>query len=147
MTGLEGFPARGLVRTAYTRTVADPLTVRAGEPLTVEDRIFHWEDNPVWVWAWCVDAAGRGGWVPSSVFGLGESQVPSPGQALTQADYTARELTVAPRDILRLDRADAGWYWATPEGGGEPGWVPQSCVHLLAEGEDTLGTTSIEKGG
>jgi hypothetical protein len=42
---------------------------------------------------------------------------------MAREDYTARELSVQPEDILMVDKILNGWAWAR-RSDGETGWVP-----------------------
>ena len=46
---------------SYTTSSSDPIVVRTGEALAVSDRVYHWDDNPEWVWVWCSDPRRRSG--------------------------------------------------------------------------------------
>jgi hypothetical protein len=43
--------------------------------------------------------------------------------AMLLRDYSARELSVVPGQILSATLSESGWVWATTES-GEEGWVP-----------------------
>jgi hypothetical protein len=124
-------------RTVYT----DPLTVRAGEALTLGRRASeagvgealraslsagfasrHDDEWPGWVWV--TTAANKSGWMPDRLIEARGAE----GTAL--ADYDARELEARAGDEITLHRAESGWHWATT-GDGRSGWVPAS--HIIAE--------------
>jgi hypothetical protein len=88
----------------------DPLTVRAGEPLTVGRRDPDWPG-----WLWCTDPRGKSGWVPESFI----------DNNTISRDYTARELCVSPGDEVEPLLEVAGWLWCkTPS--GATGWLPST---------------------
>lgn len=101
-------------RTVY----ADPLTVHAGERLTLGKRDDEW---PGWIWV--TTEANKNGWMPGRLI---ESHGPT-GTAL--ADYDARELEVCVGGTLTLHAEESGWHWATASD-GRTGWVPASHVEL-----------------
>ena len=101
---------------SYTALYPDPITVRAGERVSVG------ADDPEFPgWRWCTASDRRGGWVPEQFLqqeGL---------EALMVRDYTARELSVrAGVEVLVQDRI-CGWMWVTDTDGNE-GWIPETCV-------------------
>lgn len=104
------------VTKGWTAIYTNPLTVQAGEQLTVGRRDDEWPG-----WVWCETQTGVGGWVP-------ESLLDEAGCARTA--YIARELTVAVGDEVTLHQLESGWYWATAAP-GQSGWLPAS--HLLLQ--------------
>jgi hypothetical protein len=120
---------------------AHPLTVRAGEGLTLGRRAseagvgearsaslaagFASRRDDEWTgWMWVTNAANQSGWMPErliEVHGVAGS---------VRADYTARELEVRLGDILTLQIEESGWHWATASD-GRSGWVPASHVVVV----------------
>jgi hypothetical protein len=119
-----GLQRHGVVVAPYTAAYPQPLTVQAGEVVTLGRRD---PDGPGWIW--CVSAAGVGGWVPQAWLQLGHGT----GRALRA--YTARELTVAEGEQVHIHGEESGWYWATTASGAT-GWVPTSCVGVSQEADD-----------
>jgi hypothetical protein len=104
---------------AHQASNPQPLVIRVGDRLTVGENSDQW---PAYVW--CVDHAGKGGWVPEAFL---EREGDS-GVALR--DYSAAELTVAVGDELALGEEAGGWFWATNHA-GRGGWVP--AEHLIID--------------
>lgn len=48
----------------YQASNLDPFAVEAGETFTVTEKVDVWSGNPQWLWMWCVDQRGKGGWLP-----------------------------------------------------------------------------------
>ena len=48
----------------YSAQFPDPISVNAGETFSVSDKVEPWNDNPDWLWVWCIDQRGKSGWVP-----------------------------------------------------------------------------------
>jgi SH3 domain/Variant SH3 domain len=103
----------------YETMYSDPLTVSAGEELTLGRRDDEWPG-----WIWCVNRAGKGGWAPERyVEERGE------GSGVARQDYTAAELPLRAGDTLTLHAEESGWYWAT-NAAGRSGWVPRTHIVL-----------------
>ena len=49
----------------YQALYPDPLSVMAGEPLEVSERVEYWNENPDWIWLWCTNRQEKSGWVPA----------------------------------------------------------------------------------
>jgi hypothetical protein len=56
----EGMMVR--VVTEHRAEFADPIVVKAGDTVSVEDRTSGWPG-----WVWCVGPDGRSGWVPEAI--------------------------------------------------------------------------------
>jgi hypothetical protein len=109
--GLTAMRAR--VITAWKIMYGDPISVRAGEVVSVG------KDDPEWPgWRWCTDARGKQGWVPEAFIGDGGA---------IDRDYTARELGVVAGDEVTVVREVAGWVWCEKDDGAS-GWIPASHV-------------------
>lgn len=108
------------VVTAYTRQYEDPIRFERGEAITVER-----QDTEFPEWWWCIDKAGRGGWVHQSFFEEEDYR------KVATEDYSAWELSVAPGDVLAGERELGGWLLGTTRS-GERGWVPLTCVERSA---------------
>ncbi len=107
----------------YQALYPDPISMRAGEPLTISEKVDYWNGNPDWVWVWCTDARGKSGWVPKVLI-----DVHSEGRTgIARYDYTATELTVTVGDELVVEREESGWLWCT-DSQGKNGWVPADHV-------------------
>lgn len=109
----------------YHPSNSDPLTVEANEPVSISKRVFHWHNNPQWVWVWCTDQRGKSGWTPLTYLIYNED-----GDSGTiRHPYTAAELTISTGDELTIEYEESGWYWCTNIH-GEKGWVPVDYVQL-----------------
>jgi SH3-like domain-containing protein len=103
---------RARVIAPWKVTYPDPLTVAAGESVTVG------RDDPEWPgWRWCTDARGKSGWVPVTLLD-GDGPVARIG-----CDYTARELAAAEGDEVEIERTMHGWAWCRSPTGAA-GWMP-----------------------
>ncbi len=100
----------------HRATYTDPLTAKAGERLSVEERESEW---PGWVWA--TAPSGQSGWVPRAYL------TPLEGAAILQRDYSAQELTVAAGIDVVVLRAESGWVWVRDPEGCE-GWIPANVL-------------------
>ncbi|OWU85643.1 hypothetical protein ATO6_01555 [Oceanicola sp. 22II-s10i] len=107
------------VRTAWTASYPDPVSVASGDPLTLSGRSDDWEGHR---WLWARDPQGREGWVPDSL-------VSSDG--LANFDYSAMELSCFPGDGLQVLDRTHGWTLCR-NARGQTGWVPDS--HLILPG-------------
>lgn len=106
-----------MVSKSHERTYADPITLAAGDRVTITQREL-WDE--VHVWLWCIGQTGKAGWVPERYLRVeGE-------QALALREYSARELTVSEGETLAVLDEEGGWYWCRKES-GECGWVPVTC--------------------
>jgi hypothetical protein len=115
---LEQFNPGTTVRVtkAYQRAYPDPLTLSAGEEVTLGRRDDEWVG-----WVWCTDRAGTSGWAPERWI----EQHGDTGQM--RRDYTAAELTAEVGEILTVELEESGWLWAVnPQ--GERGWIPVAHV-------------------
>ncbi|PIE06514.1 MAG: hypothetical protein CSA74_12075 [Rhodobacterales bacterium] len=114
-----GWP-RALVATGRWRaSYADPIRLRAGDPLTLSGREEIW-DGHRWLWAEAAD--GRVGWVPDA---LVDALI---DEARARADYSAMELSCTPGTSVTGLAATHGWIWCRDRDGAE-GWLP---ARLLA---------------
>jgi len=87
--------------------------MRAGDPVTVGRRDTTWPE-----YVWCTGPDGREGWVPEAFL------EPTGGDARrARCDYDARELDVAPGDVVLAGEEAGGWFWCETAD-GRSGWVP-----------------------
>lgn len=96
----------------YHSPFADPLVAKAGARLQFERKESEWEG-----WLWCTDPSGKSGWAPESWLTLDE------GTCTLRRDYTARELSVAPGELIAAELVESGWVFGSKPS-GEQGWVP-----------------------
>ena len=108
-----------LVILDYHSAYPDPLILKAGEILKVEERKCEYGE-----WLWCTTREGKSGWVPEPYLKRqGDS-----GELLY--DYDATELTVkAGEEVIAGEKA-CDWLWCT-NNEGKKGWVPEKCLERL----------------
>jgi uncharacterized protein YgiM (DUF1202 family) len=97
----------------------DPLTVRAGETLTVGRRDDEW---PGWVWV--TNEARKSGWMPEAFV-----EVLAEERGKVRRDYTARELELREGETVTVLDNESGWFWAQTAD-GRTGWAPASHLDL-----------------
>lgn len=108
----------GIVASGYISSCAEPIMMKAGDSLKVEDRQTDWIG-----WVWCVHPSGKSSWVP-------ENFIQREGDtALATQEYDATELTAAEGQKLEIVDEEAGWYWCKSEA-GDSGWVPAENVKV-----------------
>jgi len=108
----------GIVTLPYRSTSVDPIVMKAGDYLQVEDRQTEWAG-----WVWCVHPNGKSSWVPKK-FLQREGDT-----AYATRDYDATELTVEVGQKLEILGEEAEWYWCKTEA-GDYGWVPVENVNV-----------------
>lgn len=114
-----GQPRMYQVIADYQALYPDPLSVMAGEPLHISERVEYWNENPDWMWIWCTDQRGKSGWVPKDAIDFHASGT----TGTARYDYMAVELTVSVGEELVGEREESGWLWCTNQQ-GKSGWVP-----------------------
>jgi len=116
-------PRRGQVIRVYQTEYPDPLTIQAGEPLQVSEKVDNWRGNPAWPWVWCTDPRGKSGWVPPRL-------IETHGQTtLARYDYSAIELPANVGETLTIEHTENGWFWCANQR-GQHGWIPIDHVQL-----------------
>ena len=111
--------SRARVTANYTAAFADPIRIKTGDILRVEQRESEWPG-----WIWCITVSGMAGWVPEDYI----RRTGDTAEALR--DYDATELTVQIGDELELLYEQSGWYFSRTRAGDE-GWVPAENLELL----------------
>jgi hypothetical protein len=103
----------------YQAPYPDPIVVVAGDEVSIDSsRKTDWAG-----WVWCMDRAGKSGWVP-------EVYIERDGDVgRMRCDYNAIELTVHVGELLTIHKAESGFLWATNQA-GQDGWVPSAHVEL-----------------
>src|SRR5437588_2132830 len=104
-----GQPWKRRVITDYQALYHDPISVKAGEPLTISEKVDCWNGNPDWIWIWCTDSRGKSGWVPKGLIDFHASRT----AGIARYDYAATELTVTVGDELLVEQEESGWFWCT----------------------------------
>ena len=107
------------VKRPHEASYEDPICVKAGEALTIEDRESEWPG-----WVWCVSASGRAGWVPLSVLAITDTTCQA------TSDYSAVELTLSEGQEVTGSRIESGWVWVSDKRGLK-GWIPLECLQAL----------------
>ncbi len=98
---------------------SDPLILRAGEGVTLGQHDTEWPG-----WIWCINDAGKSGWVP-------EQYIEAHGsEGVARYDYTAVELAVNVGDELLVGQRLKGWAWCT-NASGQSGWVPERNLETI----------------
>jgi uncharacterized protein YgiM (DUF1202 family) len=106
----------GIVNHLYRSTSTDPIVMKVGDRLQVEDRQTEFAG-----WVWCLHSSGKSSWVPEN-FLQREGDT-----AHASRDYDATELTVEVGQIIEILDEEAEWYWCQTEA-GDYGWVPVENV-------------------
>jgi hypothetical protein len=121
---------RRTVVQAHRASHEDPIALRVGDLITVGRRDTTWPD-----YVWCTGQDGREGWVPEAFLeatggdaATGEDATADATADVRRArrDYDARELDVAPGDVVLAGEEAGGWYWCEAADGR--GWVPAECL-------------------
>ena len=101
---------------------ADPVRVKAGEPLRPTGREEVWDG---FRWLWAVGPDGREGWVPEDL------PVPCGTGWVAARDYSAVELDIAAGEPVQVLEARSGWVWARRQDSAE-GWLPARALRAEA---------------
>ncbi|MGF1552901.1 MAG: SH3 domain-containing protein [Paracoccaceae bacterium] len=110
--------ARYRVIVDWTASYADPITLAAGEGLTLTGAQEIWDGHR---WLWARNAAGREGWVPDSLVEVGEDGIRA------RSAYSAVELSCRRGERLEALEETHGWVRCRAESGAT-GWVPLRYV-------------------
>ncbi len=90
----------GRVIRSYQSTCPDPIVMKVGDRLQVEDRPTDWDG-----WLWCLHPSGKSSWVPE-VYLNREGDT-----AIALQDYNANELSVEEGEEMEIFHEATGWYW------------------------------------
>jgi hypothetical protein len=105
-----------IITKPHKASYPEALIAAKGSRLSFERKPTEWAG-----WLWCIDSAGKSGWVP-------ESWVNIDGDHCTLIrDYSTAELTINIGDIVNGDVIESGWVWVQNQK-GDFGWVPLNCV-------------------
>lgn len=118
-----------IVREAYAAQYGDPIAFREGDPIQVQRA-----DPEFTEWLWCRGPDEKEGWVHRSFL----SQ--SSGPAVALSDYSAKELTVAAGEQVRMIRVLDGWALVELDGSGA-GWVPERILETSESKPDEADST------
>ncbi|MCA0920599.1 SH3 domain-containing protein [Pseudooceanicola nanhaiensis] len=108
----------------WTATAADPIKVRAGDPVELDGRSDE-RDGHRWLWA--RSRTGGEGWVPEAL------PMPAPEGYVATVDYTARELSCKAGEVVRAVSEGHGWAWCE-NADGASGWVPLDHLRMQRAG-------------
>ena len=113
-----------IARLRYERPYENPISVRAGDAVRLNEAKSGETDMIGWVW--CTGPDGREGWTP-------EAWLDRQGDHwVIRRDFSALELTVNPGDRLQAHFGESGFLFVeTAE--GETGWVPDAAVALAED--------------
>lgn len=107
---------------AYQRSYEDPVAVRAGDAVIVDER--RSKDTDVLGWLWVHGPDGREGWAPEAwLSGEGERRI-------ICRDFNAIELNVAAGETVELLTGESGFVWCRKPNGDE-GWLWQAVLALM----------------
>ncbi len=110
-------------RMRYARPYADPISVRAGDAVQLDEQETQSTDMVGWVW--CRGPDGRGGWTPQAwLERRGDDWV-------IRRDFSALELNVEPGDRFVAHFSESGFLFVE-NARGERGWIPDGVVDLAA---------------
>lgn len=122
---------RHVVAGAHTASHLDPIALRPGDEVTVGRRSEEWP-----AFLWCTGPDGRSGWVLEEVLSS------STGGAVSVAAYDARELTVAPGEVV--DAVEVAGGWSLCRGAdGRSGWVPDTVLGPEVEQPGITGVAGV----
>lgn len=108
-------------RIRYERPYEDPIAVRAGDAVLLDEAETRSTDIVGWVW--CRGPDGREGWTP-------QAWLERRGDAWrVRRAFSALELSVEPGDRFVVHFSESGFLFVeNPR--GEKGWVPDGAVEL-----------------
>ena len=120
------FPPDTIVigRMRYERPFEDPISVRAGDAVRLDEEESRSTDIVGWVW--CSGPDGREGWTPQAWL-----ERRGDGWAIRR-DFSALELNVEPGDRFRAHFGESGFLFVE-NAHGEEGWVPDGVVELAGK--------------
>ncbi len=115
-------PRRYRVVADWTATYSDPITLEAGDPVSLSGRSENWDGH---TWLWASNEAGKEGWIPDSLIGIID------GAAYATKAYSAIELSCRAGDIVTGHEQTHGWVLCRVED-GTTGWVPEKNLERVA---------------
>jgi hypothetical protein len=111
--------SRGIAVARHRPPDRTPIAVAEGDEVRTGELDTKWP-----AFRWCVNAGGRGGWVPDRHLRLTPG-----GGAVAVRDYDTGELALDPGDEVELEERDRESGWVRCRAGdGRSGWVPVECV-------------------
>lgn len=106
----------------YQVPYPDPIQANAGDEVSVDIN----KKTEISGWVWCMNHAGKSGWVPKTYIEINGNQ----GKMLQH--YNAIELTIQAGDILKVYKEESGFYWVGNQA-GQQGWIPCANVETMEE--------------
>ena len=108
-------------RLRYERPYEDPISVRAGDAVRLDED--ESQSTDIVGWVWCRGPDGREGWTP-------QTWLERRGEAwIIQRDFSALELDVEPGDRFLAHFSESGFLFVE-NARGEKGWIPDGTVAL-----------------
>ena len=108
-------------RLRYERPYEDPISVRAGDAVRLDED--ESQSTDIVGWVWCRGPDGREGWTP-------QAWLERRGEAwIIQRDFSALELDVEPGDSFLAHFSESGFLFVE-NARGEKGWIPDGTVAL-----------------
>ena len=114
-------PRRYCVSADWTATYADPITLEAGDPVSLSGRSENWDGH---TWLWASNEAGKEGWIPDSLIRSADG-----AHTATKA-YSAVELSCRTGETVIGVEQTHGWVLCRSEDGAT-GWVPKKNLELV----------------
>jgi hypothetical protein len=115
---------RFVVTEAHRGPVHTPLTLKKGDLVSMGETYKGPENWPEWVW--CVSAGNIGAWVPLQILEKRED-----GTTTALEDYSSREFSAEPGEIITATMERNGWMWCISEKRRESGWLPSNKLRSL----------------
>jgi hypothetical protein len=112
---------RVVCRHRYQHPYDDPIAVRTGEPVQVDEAKSAETDYLGWLW--CRGPDGREGWTPDAWLDRGEE-----GLRINR-DFDAMELDAEPGDRFVALYSESGFVFVE-NAQGRKGWLPDSVLTL-----------------
>ena len=108
-------------RLRYERPYEDPISVRAGDTVRLDEG--ESQSTDIVGWVWCRGPDGLEGWTP-------QAWLEPRGEAwIIQRDFSALELDVEPGDRFLAHFSESGFLFVE-NARGEKGWIPDGTVAL-----------------
>jgi uncharacterized protein YgiM (DUF1202 family) len=105
----------------YKSPFPDPLILKKGEKLHIEDKECEWSG-----WIWSITEDGNSGWIPNSYLKIKEQN------AELLKDYNATELNATKGECYLIEDEESGWVWVSSDN-GKYGWIPLENVEIIDE--------------
>jgi hypothetical protein len=119
-------PANYLVTERYETEFTNPITLTAGEKVTIGEDPDPEMNPDTWInWEYCIKSDGsNAGFVPRQIIEIeGE-------HGIILENYSAKEMTVEKGEIVEGIKELNGWLWAKNKATGEIGWIPLEVLEV-----------------